>query len=350
MTADEMCCASCGIAAIDDIKLKKCDGGCDLVKYCSDECQEKHREQHEGACKKSSRNRIVKDKIASNRVAVRNKSLLTLALFSNRLLLRDKVLFTLPDSSNYGDCPICCLPLSLDPEKSTLMTCCSKLLCNGCIYANAMREIREGLKQRCVFCREPLINSAEEGDKNVMERVKKNDPVAMRQWGKMHLEREEGIRHLEVDYGIAFEYLTKAAELGEADAHFSLSVMYLDGEGVEKDIEKAVYHAEEAAIAGHPGARYNLGYIEYKSGRFDRAKKHFIVAANLGYEMSLKGLRQLYKEGYASEEDYDAARCAYQAAVEATKSPEREEGEAYYEAREAAQHSESNTTLSCIVM
>ena len=144
-----------------------------------------------------------------------------------------------------------------------------------------------------------------------MERVKKNDPVAMRQWGKMHLAREEGIRHLEEDYGIAFEYLTKAAELGEADAHFSLSVMYLDGEGVEKDIEKAVYHAEEAAIAGHPTARHNLGFIEYESGRFDRAKKHFIIAANLGYHESLKGLRQLYKEGYASEEDYDAARCAY---------------------------------------
>ena len=42
-----MCCASCGISAIDDVKLKDCDGGCDLVKYCSDDCQENHREQHE---------------------------------------------------------------------------------------------------------------------------------------------------------------------------------------------------------------------------------------------------------------------------------------------------------------
>src|SRR6056300_1075619 len=108
--AADTCCASCGITAVDDIKLKKCDGGCDLVKYCSDECQEKHREQHEGACKKSSINRM-KDKIASNRAAVRNKSLLTLELFSNRLLLRDRDLFTQSDSSNIGDCPICCLPL-----------------------------------------------------------------------------------------------------------------------------------------------------------------------------------------------------------------------------------------------
>ena len=31
-------CASCGRAEVDDIKLKMCDGGCDLVKYCGDEC------------------------------------------------------------------------------------------------------------------------------------------------------------------------------------------------------------------------------------------------------------------------------------------------------------------------
>ena len=44
-------CASCGIAAVGDIKkLKFCDD-CDLVKYCSDECQENHREQHDEECK-----------------------------------------------------------------------------------------------------------------------------------------------------------------------------------------------------------------------------------------------------------------------------------------------------------
>ena len=47
---DEVC-ACCGIAPVDDIKLKLCDGGCDLVKYCSDVCQENHREQHEEECK-----------------------------------------------------------------------------------------------------------------------------------------------------------------------------------------------------------------------------------------------------------------------------------------------------------
>ena len=45
-----VCCASCGIAEIDDIKLKECDG-CDLVRYCSDECKRDYKSEHEEACK-----------------------------------------------------------------------------------------------------------------------------------------------------------------------------------------------------------------------------------------------------------------------------------------------------------
>ena len=39
--AAEVVCAWCGIAAVDNITLEECDG-CDLVKYCSDKCQEGH--------------------------------------------------------------------------------------------------------------------------------------------------------------------------------------------------------------------------------------------------------------------------------------------------------------------
>jgi len=42
--ADKICCASCGIAEVDDIKLKKCDD-CDLVEYCSDKCQKKSQKE-----------------------------------------------------------------------------------------------------------------------------------------------------------------------------------------------------------------------------------------------------------------------------------------------------------------
>jgi len=43
-----------------------------------------------------------------------------------------------------------------------------------------------------------------------------------------------------------------------------------------------------------------------------------------GYENSLKELRVLYANGHASKEDYANALRAYQAAVDATKSAQRE--------------------------
>ena len=106
--------------------------------------------------------------------------------------------------------------------------------------------------------------------------------------------------------------------------------MYDEGLGVEKNGKKQVYHLEQAAIGGHPEARHNLGIEEWNNGRFDRARKHFIIAANLGYHESLKELRELYADGHASKEDYADALRAYQAAVDATKSAERKAAEAYY--------------------
>ena len=45
------CCASCGVAESDDVKLKKCNG-CYLVRYCGIKCQRDHWRQHKKECKK----------------------------------------------------------------------------------------------------------------------------------------------------------------------------------------------------------------------------------------------------------------------------------------------------------
>ena len=53
-------------------------------------------------------------------------------------------------------------------------------------------------------------------------------------------------------YDAAFDYWTAAAELGDAEAHFLLSILYHQGLGVAKNVKKEVYHLEEAAIGGNP--------------------------------------------------------------------------------------------------
>jgi len=278
-------CAACGIAEIDNIVLNECNH-CKSVRYCGVKCQKEHRPWHKEECKKRAAE------------------------------LRDELLFKQPESSCYGDCPICCLPLSLDTRKATLFSCCSKVICDGCDYANQIREFEGSLQPKCLFCRLPRTSLSQKIELNLMRRVEAEDPVARSQMGEIHYDKG--------DYDEAFQCWEKAAEMGNALAHFSLCNMYREGKGVKKDEKKMVYHLEQAAIAGVPDARYNLGLVEEEHGRMDRAVQHWIIAANQGHDHSLRTLKDCYREGSVNKEDFAAALRAHQAAVDATKSPQRE--------------------------
>ncbi len=161
-------------------------------------CQKDHRPQHKRACKKRAAES------------------------------RDELLFKQPESSHLGDCPICCLPLPLDREKSIIVTCCSKFICNGCFYTNQMREIDQKLSTKCPFCRETLPGETddEECDKRRMKRVEMNDPAAMADQGAE--EYDKG------DYDSAFQYWAKSAKLGDIEAHYRLAGLYIFGKGVRR--------------------------------------------------------------------------------------------------------------------
>ena len=172
---------------------------------CSDECEKDHRPQHKKECKK--------------RVAE----------------LHDELLFKQPESSHIGDCPICCLPLSIDDEQSIWNSCCCKLICTGCNLSNKKREIKERLQHKCPFCRKAVPDTEEQVNEQLMKRIEANDPVAISHMGM--------IKCHEGDYNSALEYWTKAAAFGCVEAHYELSVMYDEGEGVEKDEKKEVFHS-----------------------------------------------------------------------------------------------------------
>ena len=54
------------------------------------------------------------------------------------------------------------------------------------------------------------------------------------------------------------------------------------------------------------------------------------IAANLGDDASIDKLRMLYTAGILSKENFAAALRAHQAAVDETKSPQREAAEEFY--------------------
>ena len=288
-------CASCGIAGGDNIKLKNCTA-CKLVKYCGVDCQRNHRSQHKRACKKRAAE------------------------------LKDELLFKQPENTHLGDCPICSLPIPLATSQDTIRhfvyPCCSKVVCDGCVYANAIREREQKLTPTCPFCRCQTPDTTAEGCQLEKKRLKSNDPLAL---------NNEGMNSYDSgDYAAAIEYWEKAAGLGWVESHYNLSSVYKGGQGVEKDIKKYIHHMKQAAIGGHPVARLNLGVWEQNNGNIDRAVKHFIIAANLGYDGAIEALKKYYARGVVSKEDFTAGLRAYQAAVDATKSPQRDAAEAFY--------------------
>jgi tetratricopeptide (TPR) repeat protein len=285
-----LCCANCGIAGVDDIILEECND-CDLVKYCSDNCREDHREEHNEECKK------------------------------RQAELYDKTLFSQPDGIHHGECPICFLPLPIDIQKTTIHPCCSRIVCSGCVYANIKSNIHDEAKaMSCPFCREPAND--DESDKRMMKRIKANDPAALSYVGIECYNKG--------DYDAAFGYLTKAAELSDADAHYRLGRMYWKRDGVEEDEEKMVYHWEKAAIGGHPIARHNLACIEWDNGNVERAVEHFIIAAKLGDPESMSKLWKHYSAGNITKEKLDATLRTHQAAIDATRSTQRKIADEIY--------------------
>jgi hypothetical protein len=273
--------SNCGAAEVNNIKLEECTDCCQSVRYCGDKCREEHQELHSEECKK------------------------------RQAELHERKLFEQPDSFYLGECPLCFLPLPIDMSKSILYSCCSKIICKGCRYTNR----KNGGGKSCPFCREPQPKKGEIR-KRLMKRVKANDPAALCHMGDKCF--KEG------DYDGALEYFSKAAELGDAGAHYRLGCMYWKGTGVERDEEKEVYHYEKAAIGGHHIARNNLGYYEEENGNMERAVKHYIIAANLGYDESMKALWKHYSQGDITKEELEATLRTHQAALDEMKSPERD--------------------------
>ena len=156
----------------------------------------------------------------------------------------------------------------------------------------------------------------------IQARVQKKDPEAIYYLGKQYYLGDLG---LQKDMRRAVELWTEAAELGSIEALFHLGAAYHHGEGVVKDMAKAINFYEKAAMQGHVYARHNLGFHEAEKGNHDRAVRHFLISAKMGFDRSLQKVKRYFLSGLATKEQYAEALQGYQEAVEEIKSHDRDE-------------------------
>ena len=234
--------------------------------------------------------------------------------------LHDEALFK--EHPTPDDCDICAVPLPIMMSEKSYQVCCGKIICGGC--TDVMRETNcESRGDVCPFCRENNTSS------NMLQRVKKrvalNDPIAMTILADMH---SNGSYGMPKDIGKAFKLMTKAGELGHAEALHSLGSFYYHGKYVEKDVPKCKHFLELAAMKGSIESRHFLACLE-EPETIDRGVKHFLIAARAGYEPSLEAVKGVFQAGFVVKEEYEGALRAYQVRVDEMKSEQRNRHKAY---------------------
>ena len=246
---------ACGFCFKGDDSLKKC-GACEMIQYCSAECQKAHRPKHKHVCE----------------------------LRVSEML--DEKLFKEPPKQT---CPLCLLRLPLSDMYVGYQLCCGVTLCMGCMLGHGSDGAR-----RCPSCFTPACATQEELVDLLKERMKCDDGQAFYSLGGSYF---NGLKGLPKDLDIAIDLMTRGAELGCADAQHVLGDTYDYGNGVAKDPKKAERFYQQAAMQGHLQARRELGRLEHGRGNMERAKRHWKISAKAGHKLSMEELRVRMEKG-----------------------------------------------------
>jgi len=98
--------------------------------------------------------------------------------------------------------------------------------------------------------------------------------------------------YLKEDYKTCFEGHLELAKIGYPLAECQVGYFYLEGIGVEKDLEQAFYWTEQAAIHGDRDGQYNLAMFleEGTCGKkdLDLAKEWYLKAARQDHDLARK--------------------------------------------------------------
>ena len=263
---------------------------CKEATYCNAACKKKHTSKHKKSCE-----RIVAE-------------------------MHDEALFREP-LPQYGDCSICFLRLPTMDSGRRYMSCCGKIICTGCSYADVYDNHGNIIAdEKCPFCRTPLPTS-DENIRRLKKRMKLDDAQAFCIMGNYYDEGECGLPQ---DSAKAMELWHMAGKYG----YNNIGSAYGLGNGVERDTKMATHYHELTAMEGMVSARYNLGVEEYEAGNYDKALKHYMIAVRGGCHRSVKYIQQMYKNGHVTKDQYANALRSHQAYLNEIKSGQRDKAAA----------------------
>ncbi len=117
-----------------------------------------------------------------------------------------------------------------------------------------------------------------------------------------------------------FEFQQKMAKKGDAQAQYKLAFMYENGQGTEKDLNKAIGWYKKAAKKRFPAAKMRLTYIDTLKNGF-KPEKHGPWLAKLKQDAgandgeSLFLLASMHRDGYIVKKDLKRSSSLFKRAI-----------------------------------
>ena len=282
---------------------------CRSVCYCNVACQQAHRKKHQQQCQQGVE---LLTTVAASARATKQQT-------DRKEKDREEVDTTGDEDEDNNDdallfqpippqdeCPICTLPLPNDVRGTAYSTCCGKVLCTGC-----WQRDQQFMKiPRCAFCREPNSSSEQEAVLRLRKRMELKDCTALFIASQFY---KAGLYGLPQDTQKAFELCLRAANLGHATACGSIAECYNTGDVVPIDTKKSRQYLRQSVQSGNLRSRHQLGAMEHNNSNYQKASRHWLLAAAAGDTESLEEIGKYYKLqlGVITQEEYAAALVSY---------------------------------------
>ena len=110
------------------------------------------------------------------------------------------------------------------------------------------------------------------------------------------------------------------AKKDDAKAQYNVGLIYANGKGVQKDLDKAKKWYEKAAKQGNGPAQYNLAQLYHSAGEtdahgYEKARYWYEKAVEAGIMQAYNNLAALYMEGKGVKQDQEKAFELFQKAA-----------------------------------
>ena len=109
------------------------------------------------------------------------------------------------------------------------------------------------------------------------------------------------------EYKVAFQEFKAASELGHPEAQFYLSVCFVRGWGVTRDISEGERWIRKSAEQGNANGQVGLAMLYYNEKNYDEAMNLYRKAAEQGHEVGQYYLASMLAKAEGVPKDYTEA-------------------------------------------